>query len=287
MAGTGWLFRVTPTGFLPAEDQGAIFGEIQLPEGASVNRTDVVTKRVEDIVRNTEGVAGVTSVVGYSMLDGLVKSNSALLIVTLRPFEDRHGPALSANGLIARLRGEFQAIRAANVIAYNLPPIIGLGTGSGFEYQLQSLGGGSAADIAAVARGLVFAANQNPALGAVFTTYAANTPQLYLDVDRAKVQTLGIDVSDVFNALQSVFGSAYVNDFNLFGRTWQVTVQGEASERSKISDIYRINVRNKNGDMVPIRAFAEAWLILGPQSVIRFNNFRSVTINGGPAPGYS
>ena len=130
------------------------------------------------------------------------------------------------------------------MFAYNLPPIIGLGTGSGFEYQLQSLAGATPAEIAAVARGLVFAANQNPALSRVFTTYSASTPQLYLDIDREKVQTLGIDLSEVFNALQSVLGSAYVNDFNLFGRTWQVNIQGEAAERTRIADIYRINVRN-------------------------------------------
>ena len=287
MAGTGWLFRITPTGFLPSEDQGAIFGEVQLPEGASVNRTDAVARRVEEMIRKTDGIAGVTTVVGYSMLDGQVKSNSALLVMTLKPFDERKDPALSANGLIAELKREFGAIREANVIAYNLPPIIGLGTGSGFEYQLQSLSGASAADIAAVARGLVFAANQDPALSAVFTTYAANTPQLYLDIDREKLQTLGVDVSAVFNALQSVLGSAYVNDFNLFGRTWQVNVQGEAVDRSRIDDVFRINVRNARGDMVPLRAFAAARIVLGPQSVIRFNNLRSVTINGGPAPGHS
>ena len=119
------------------------------------------------------------------------------------------------------------------MFAYNLPPIIGLGTGSGFEYQLQSLSGATPAEIAAVARGLVFAANQNPALSRVFTTYSASTPQLYLDIDRDKVQTLGIDLSEVFNALQSVLGSFYVNDFNLFGRTWQVNIQGEAVDRTR------------------------------------------------------
>jgi hydrophobe/amphiphile efflux-1 (HAE1) family protein len=287
LIGAGWLFNVTPTGFLPAEDQGAIFGEIVLPEGASVNRTDAVAKRVEEIIRNTKGVAGVTEVVGYSLLDGQVKSNSAMLIMTLEPFDHRKGPELSVDGIIAHLRGQFDAIQAANVIAYNLPPIIGLGTGSGFEYQLESLGGASPADLAAVARALIFTANQNPALQAVFTTYAANTPQLYLDIDREKVQTLGIEVSDVFNALQAVLGSAYVNDFNLFGRTWQVNVQGEASDRAKIDDIYRINVRNQRGEMVPLRAFVDARVTLGPQSVIRYNNFRSVTIIGGPAAGYS
>jgi hydrophobe/amphiphile efflux-1 (HAE1) family protein len=287
MAGAGWLFKITPTGFLPAEDQGAVFAEVQLPEGASVNRTDAVTRRVEEIIRKTPGVDAVTSVVGFSLIDGLTKSNSALLIMTLKPFDERKRPELSANGIIARLMGQFQGIREAIVFAYNLPPIIGLGTGSGFEYQLLSQAGASPAEIASVARALVFVANQNPALTRVFTTYSASTPQLYLDIDREKVQTLGVDLADVFNALQSVLGSYYVNDFNLFGRTWQVTIQGEASERAKVEDVYRIHVRNRNGDMVSMRAFADARLVLGPQSVIRFNNFRSVTLLGSPAPGHS
>ena len=285
--GAGWLFKTTPSGFLPTEDQGAVFSEVQLPEGASVNRTDAVTKRVEEIARKTPGVAHVTAVVGYSMIDGLTKSNSALLILTLAPFDERKAAALSADSIIASLLRQFQGIREAIVFAYNLPPIIGLGTGSGFEYQLLSQAGGGATDIAAVARGMVFAANQNATLSRVFTTYSANTPQLYLDINREKVQTLGVDVSNVFNTLQSVLGNAYVNDFNLFGRTWQVNIQGEASERAKIEDIYRINVRNKNGEMVSVRAFASPRLFLGPQSIIRFNNLRSVTLNGGPAPGHS
>jgi len=287
IAATGWMFKVVPTGFLPAEDQGAFFTEIQLPEAASVNRSDAVAKRVEEIIRKTPGVEGVTTAVGYSLLDGLVKSNSAFMVVTLKPFSERPGEALSADGIIQKLRRDFVTIREANVIPFNLPPIIGLGTGSGFEYQLLSMAGGSAADIAAVARGLVFAANQEPSLRGVFTTYAANTPQIYLDIDRQKAQTLGVSVSEVFSALQSMLGSTYVNDFNLFGRTWQVTILGEPAERSNINDIFRINVRNDKGEMVSLRAFAQARVILGPQSIVRFNNFRSVTINGGPAPGYS
>ncbi len=284
---TGVLFKITPTGFLPTEDQGAVFGEVQLPEGASINRTDAVAKRVEEIIRKTPGVASVTTAVGYSLLDGLSRSNSALLVVTLKPFEERQSAAESATGIIARLNREFQAIREANVFAYNLPPIIGLGTGSGFEYQLLSQTGASPVDLAAVARGLVFAANQDPALSTVFTTYAANTPQLFLDIDREKAQTLGVEVSSIFNALQSVLGSLYINDFNLFGRTWQVNIQGEAADRSGVDDIFRINVRNAKGEMVPMRAFADVRVVLGPQSIIRYNNFRTVTINGGPAPGYS
>jgi hydrophobe/amphiphile efflux-1 (HAE1) family protein len=287
IAATGWLFKTTPTGFLPSEDQGAIFGEITLPEGASVNRTNAAAKQIEEIMRNTDGVQGVMSVVGYSLLDGQVKSNAGLLVMTLKPFADRTTVALSVNGLIGKLSAEMQSIRDANVIVYNLPPIIGLGTGSGFEFQLLSLSGGNASEIAQAARGLVFAANQNPALSRVYTTFSANTPQLYLDIDREKVQTLGIQISDVFSALQAVLGSAYVNDFNMFGRTWQVTVQGEASARARIDDIYQINVRNSSGQMVPVRAFAQARLILGPQQIVRYNNYSSATINGGPAAGRS
>jgi hydrophobe/amphiphile efflux-1 (HAE1) family protein len=287
MAGAGWLFKITPTGFLPSEDQGAIFGEVQLPEGASVNRTDAVAKRVEEIAASIKGIGGVTTVVGYSMLDGQVKSNAALFVLTLDSFADRTDPELSAQRLIAKLGVEFASIREANVIAYNLPPIIGLGTGSGFEYQLQSLRGAPPAELAAAARAVVFTANQSPALQQVYTTYSSSTPQLYLDIDREKIQTLGIDVSTVFSALQSVLGSAYVNDFNLFGRTWQVTVQGEAANRARVDDVYRVNVRNSKDEMVPVKAFAQARLVLGPQSIVRYNNFGSVTINGGPAPGRS
>ena len=284
---TGWLFKTTPTGFLPAEDQGAIFGEIILPEGSSVNVTAEVASQVAGMVQQMPGVAGVMSVVGYSMLDGQVKSNAALLALTLDPFAKRTSPELSANALIAKLSAKGRQVRRANVIFYNLPPIIGLGTGSGFEFQLQSFRGASATDLAAVARGFVFAANQNPNLARVFTTYAANTPQLFLDIDRDKVQTLGIEITDVFSTLQAVLGGAYVNDFNLFGRTWQVVVQGEAASRSRVDDINAISVRNNKGEMVSMKAFADARLILGPQSVTRFNNVRSATINGGPAPGHS
>jgi len=285
--GVWYLGKITPTGFLPSEDQGAFFVEIQMPEGSSVNRTTKVAQRIEDILMKTEGISDVSSIVGYSFLDGLAKSNSAFEIVLLKSFEERKDPALAVDALIAKLRGQFQSISEANVIAFNLPPIIGLGTGGGFEYQLQDLQGGSPVDLAAAARGLIFAANQDPALRAVFSTYAANTPQLFLDLDRDKAQTLGLAVGDIFNALQATLGGYYINDFNLFGRTWQVNLQAEATDRSKVTDIYRINVRNKNGDMVPIRAIAEPRLIVGPQTIIRYNNYRSVTVNGGPAPGRS
>ncbi len=287
IVGTVGLFKVTPGGFLPSEDQGAFFVELQLPEGSSVNRTLGVAERVEAMLLETEGIADVSTVVGYSFIDGLAKSNSGFFIVVLKPFEERKTAGSSVQRIIPRLRQQFAAIREANVIPFNLPPIIGLGTGSGFEYQLLDLRGGEAAELAAVARGMIFAANQSSVLRAVFTTYSANTPQIYLDIDREKAQTLGVNVSDVFSALQGTLGGLYVNDFNLFGRTWQVNIQSEIGDRNEVPDVFRIHVRNRDGEMVPLRAVAEPRLILGPQSIVRYNNFRSVTLNGGPAPGRS
>ena len=282
-----FLFKVIPTGFLPEEDQGAFFVEAQLPEGASVNRTAVVVERIEGILKDIPGVADISSVVGYSTLDALSKSNSAYFIVLLKPFAERTGEGEDVNSIIAKVRAQGAAIREANIIPFNVPPIIGLGTGGGFEYQLLDLRGGEPADLAAVARGLIFAANQDPKLTAVFTTYSASTPQLFLDIDRDKVQTLGISLGDVFNALQATLGGYYINDLNLFGRTWQLNLQAEQEDRDSIDDIYRIHVRNLNGDMVPLRSFAEVRTIVGPQAIVRYNNYRSVTINGSPAPGVS
>jgi hydrophobe/amphiphile efflux-1 (HAE1) family protein len=283
----GYLFQVTPTGFLPDEDQGAFFVEAQLPDGASVNRTTAVAGRLEEMIRAVPGVADISTVVGYSTLDGLAKSNSAYFIVLLAPFAERSGAGEDVHAIIRRVFAEGAAIREANVIAFNVPPIIGLGTGGGFELQLEDFRGGGSADLAAVARAMIFAANQDPRLARVFTTFSASTPQLYLDVDRNRVQTLGINLADVFNAMQATLGGYYVNDLNLFGRTWQLNVQGEAEDRGDIPAIFRIHVRNAQGQMVPIRAFAEVETILGPQAIQRYNNYRSVTINGGPAPGIS
>ena len=282
-----WLFKATPTGFLPEEDQGAFFAEIQLPEGASVNRTAVVVEQIEELIKAIPGVADISTVVGYSTLEAISKSNSAYFIILLKPFAERTEEGTDVRSIIRRVLAEGRAIREANVIAFNIPPIIGLGTSGGFEYQLEDLKGGAPVDLAAVSRSMIFAANQEPRLNAVFTTYSASTPQLFLDIDRDKVQTLGVNLADVFQALQATLGGYYVNDLNLFGRTWQLNLQGETGDRDEVPDIYRIHVRNRDGAMVPVRSFAEIRTIVGPQSVIRYNNYRSVTINGSPAPGVS
>jgi HAE1 family hydrophobic/amphiphilic exporter-1 len=287
VAGIVLLNHRIPTGFLPQEDQGAFFIEAQLPEGASTNRTLGVAARVEEMVKPIPGVTDVTTVVGYSFLNGLAQTNRAFFIVTLAPFEERLDAERSVDTVLRKVRSGAAAIVEANVVAFNLPPIIGLGTTGGFEYQLQDLAGGAPTDLAAAMRGLVFTANQQPELHNVFSTFAANTPQVYLDIDRNKAQTLGVAVNDIFQALKSTLGGYYVNDLNLFGRTWQVNIQGETADRSKVTDIYRINVRNNQGAMVPLRSLADARLILAPASLTRYNNYRSVTVNGEAAPGRS
>jgi HAE1 family hydrophobic/amphiphilic exporter-1 len=214
-------------------------------------------------------------------------SNQAFFVVRLKPYEARTDLAQSANAIIARLRPQMAAIEGAIAFPFNLPPILGLGNTGGFQYVLEALQGQSPNDVAAVLRGLLVAANSRPELAGVFSTYAADTPQIYLDIDRDKAQVLGVKISDIFNALQSTLGSFYVNDFNVFGRTWQVNIQADIPFRQRTEDIERIYVRNAKGGMVPIRALAQAKLVQGPQTVVRYNGYRGAVVNGAPKPPYS
>ena len=277
----------TPTGFLPEEDQGAFFVAVQLPDGASVTRTREVVQRVEGVVRGIPQIQNILSIVGFSLLDGGNQSNAAFMVLRMKPFADRPATADKAQALIGRVFGGVQAIRSATIFPFNLPPIIGLSTGGGFEYQLQNLEGREPAEMGGVLNGLLASANQDPKLNRVFSTFSATNPSIYLDIDRDKAQTLGLSISDVFTTLQATLGGIYINDFNLFGRTWQVNIQGEAADRTDISAIWRIYIRNKTGTMVPLRSIADARIVLGPQTISRYNNYRSITVNGSPKPGVS
>lgn len=277
----------TPQGFLPAEDQGAFFVQIQLPEGASLSRTRAVVEQVEQILARIPSVEDSLAIVGFSLIDGGAQSNSAFMVARMKPFTDRTEVQDSVFAAIGRVFGEVQAIRAANIFAFNIPPIIGLGTGGGFEYQLQDFEGRDPQELGATMRGLIVAANAEPRLAAVFSTFSPTTPSLFLDVDRDKAQALGIRISDIFQALQATLGGFYVNDFNMFGRTWQVNIQAESTDRDEIPDIWRIHVRNSRGEMVPLRSVADVRIVLGPQTITRYNNARSVLINGAPSPGVS
>jgi hydrophobic/amphiphilic exporter-1 (mainly G- bacteria), HAE1 family len=279
--------KITPTGFLPEEDQGALFTVIQLPDGASVARTRGVVQQVESLIRPMPQVEAVLSIVGFSLLDGGNQPNAAFVVVRLKPFQDRVAVSDGIQAVLGRIFGGAQQIRSALVFPFNLPPIIGLSTSGGFEYQLENLEGRPPEEMASVTQGLLAAANQDPRLNRVFSTFTASNPSIWLDIDREKAQALGLSIADVFNVLQTTLGGFYVNDFNLFGRTWQVNIQGEAADRSDPSAIYKLYARNRSGEMVPLRAIANIRIQLGPQVISRYNNYRSVTINGGPKPGVS
>ena len=286
-AGVFGLALRTPTGFLPEEDQGGFFVSIQLPDGASVARTGNVVRQVEDIAKVMPGVSDTFAIVGFSLLDSAQESNSAFMFIRLKPFADRTAAAESAQALIGRMFGAAQQVRAATVFPFNLPPIIGLSTTGGFEYQLEALEGQDPVVLGQAMNGLLAAANGDPRLTRVFSTFTATNPSLYLDIDREKAQALGLSIGDVFTALQATLGGIYVNDFNLFGRVWQVNVEGEEQDRSKVDDLWKIYIRNKTGQSVPLRAIASLRIVLGPQVITRYNNYRSITINGSPAPGGS
>ena len=281
------LARITPTSFLPEEDQGAFFLNIQLPEGASVSRTSETARQVERVLKTMPQVQDVFAVIGFSLLDGANSSNSGFMVAKLKPFEDRKAAADSAQALIRRMFAEGQQIRTATIVAFNLPPIIGLSTSGGFEYQLEALEGQDPVKLGSVMQAVIAAANQDPRLARVFSTFSANTPSIYLDIDRDKAQALGLNMNDVFTALQSTLGGIFVNNFNLYGRTWQVNIAGESDDRRRVEDIWQIQVRNRAGEMVPMRSIADVRYVVGPQVITRYNNYRSITINGSPAPGRS
>jgi hydrophobe/amphiphile efflux-1 (HAE1) family protein len=284
--GTWFLFRSVPTGFLPTEDNGVFFVNVQLPDGASLGRTEQVVERLTTMIRDTDGVTDVITVSGYSILSGAA-SNAALMIPILAPWDDRTGPGLKWYEILRRLNGKLAAIPEANAFAFPLPPIMGLGSGGGVELQLQDYASGTPQELAAAVRSLVFAANQTQPLSRVFTTYSASVPQYFLDVDRAKAKTLGVEISDIFATLQSNFGSLYVNDFNRFGKVYRVILQAKPAFRDSLDDIGRLHVRSASGDMVPLEALMEARPVLGPQTINRYNQFKTASVTGSITQGFS
>ncbi len=286
-AGVIGLSQITPTGFLPEDDQGTFFVVAQTPGGASLERTTEVIKKAEAILREDKAVEDVTAVIGLNFIDSYSQPNAGFLVVTLKPFEERKEAALGVRQVIARVGTKFRQIQGGTVTPLAPPPILGLGTGGGFAYVLQDLRGDDPNALAQAVRGLLVAANQNAQLSRVFSTYSSTNPSINLDIDRDKALVLGVPLSSVFQALQASLGGYFVNNMNLFGRTWQVQVQAEASDRSNVDDIYRINVRSADGKMIPLRSLAEARVVVGPPALIRYNNRQAATIQGTPAPGVS
>ena len=284
--GVGYMFKTVPTGFIPYEDNGALFVNVQLPDGASLNRTEEVVKEVEEILSNQPGIENVISVNGYSLLSGGA-SNSALAIPVFTHWDDRTDPSLAWYNILGEINTKLQGIAAANIFAFPTPPIPGLGTSGGLEGQVIDLSAGSPLELAQATTSLIIAANQDPAFEQVFSTYSANVPQLELVIDRDKAQSLGVPVSELFNTLQAQLGSSYVNDFNLFGKNYKVMVQADTEFRDAVADIDRLHVRSNEGYQIPLSSLIEIKPVLGPQSLNRFNQRRTAALNATPATGVS
>ncbi len=284
-AATGWLFLSTPSGFLPEEDKGFLITIFNLPPGASLNRTDEAAKKAEAIVNKDPAVTGAVTILGLDFLGGGSSSSAGVMFVRLKPYEERKAANMHSSVVAGRLFGALSQITDGFFLALNPPAISGIGQTGGFEFILEGLEGQEPTAMAATMRGLIIAANQRPELSRVFSSFEASTPQIKLDIDRDKIQTLGVNLSDVFSALQATLGGYYVNDFNLFGRTWTVRLQAEQKSRASIEDIYRIQLRNRDGNMIPLSTVARATLDVGPRTIVRYNNYRAVAINGSPAPG--
>jgi hydrophobe/amphiphile efflux-1 (HAE1) family protein len=285
--GAGYLlFTRTPSSFLPPEDQGAFFVNTQLPEGASLARTNKVMQQVTRTLKDIDGVEDVLGVSGFSLLSGTAE-NVAFGIVVLKPWDERTLPDQQIGAMVAKAMGRLAAISSANIFAFVPPPIMGLGITGGFDFRLQALEDQPPREIAAAAGSLVIAANQDPILMRVFSTYKANTPQIFVNLDRTRAETLKVPVGRVFATLQDQLGSGYVNDFNLYGQVYQVKVQAEAAYRDAADDINRLYVRSDEGKMVPMRSLITLSTVLSPPLIYRYNQFASVQINGNAAQGFS
>jgi len=277
-----------PSTFLPVEDQGYFFVVIQLPDGASLERTDAVAGKVRDILQATPGVQIVGSISGLNFLTSAQQSNSAVEFAILKPWSERP-PSQSATNLVNQVRPKLLGIPEAIVLSFDPPSIPGLGATGGFEFQLEDLAGRGSVALNDAAQALIAEARKQPELNAhqLFTSFSTSTPQYQYDLDRNKAKLLGLNLPDVFNTLQIYLGSLYVNDFNLFGRTFRVTLQANEESRASPTDLSRLYVRNNTGGMVPLNTLGELKPIVGPETVPHYNNYPSALINGGPAPGFS
>jgi multidrug efflux pump len=281
------LFQRVPDGFVPAQDKGYLIGFAQLPDGATLDRTDEVVRQMSQIALDQPGVQNSIAFPGLSINGFTNSSNAGVVFFGLKPFDERRGPGLSGNEITAALNQKLQAIGGAFVLVLQPPPVAGLGTTGGFKMQLEDRAGLGYEALFAATQSLLAKAWQTPEIVRAYSGFEINTPQLDAHLDRVKAKRLGVGVSDVFDTMQIYLGSLYVNDFNLFGRTYQVKVQADAGFRTNAEDIRLLKVRNASGDMIPLGAMVDIGTSYGPGRVQRYNGYLSADINGGPAPGVS
>jgi hydrophobe/amphiphile efflux-1 (HAE1) family protein len=288
LLGAAYLgFQLVPPGFVPVQDKQYLVSFAQLPDGATLDRTEEVIREMSDIALKEPGVENAVAFPGLS-INGFINSSSAgIVFVTLKPFEERRSAELSGFTISQKLQAKYAGLKDAFIAIFPPPPVQGLGTIGGFKLQVEDRTDLGYEALDAAMKQVVAKARQAPELAGIFTSYEINVPQLYADLDRTKALQLGVDVQDVFDAMQIYLGSLYVNDFNKFGRTYQVIAQADKEFRSKPDDILRLETRNFEGHMVPLGAMVHVSDTTGPESAMRYNAFRSADLNGGPAPGYS
>jgi len=289
VAATGFMANKVPTGFIPMQDQNYAIVVVQLPEGSSLARTDAVIRRASQIMMDTPGVAGAVAFAGLSGETFSSASNSGAIFATFKPFEERlkAGPSQSMMGIVGALSAGLSVIEDAFVIAVPPPPVQGIGSAGGFKMMIKDTGGVGLPTLMGATYGMMGVANQTPGLTAVYTTYSANSPQVYVDIDRTKAQMLGVPLSNVFETLQVYLGSAYVNDFNAFGRIYQVTAQADLPFRLTPDDIYKLKTRNNKGEFVPLGTIVTVKETVGPGLIQRYNQSVAIALSGNTAPGYS
>ena len=281
------VFERTPTAFIPNEDQGVLFVNVQLPDAASLPRTQAVLDQAGKIALATDGVANIVTVSGYSLLSGAIQPNSGLVLVVMKPWDERKTEQTGLRYIVNSLNQSYAKISAAQLLVFPPPAIPGVGSAEGFDFRIEALGGQSPEDLSQVVRSFVVAANGDPSIARAYSTFSAEVPGLFLDIDRVRAERLNVPVATIFNTLQAQLGSAFVNNFNIQGQTYQVNVAADAQYRSETDDILNLYVRSTTNAMVPLRAIATVDTTLQPTLLNRYNQFTSATVNGQPAAGVS
>ncbi|WP_206995494.1 efflux RND transporter permease subunit [Trinickia mobilis] len=282
-----FVTHIVPGGFVPAQDKEYLIAFAQLPNGASLDRTEKVIRDMGDVALKQPGVESAVAFPGLSV-NGFTNSSSAgIVFVTLKPFDERKGKALSAGAIAGALNQQYSGMKDAFIAVFPPPPVLGLGTLGGFKLQIEDRGALGYAQLDDATQVFIKRAQSAPELGPLFTSYQINVPQLNVDLDRVKAKQLGVPVTDVFDTMQIYLGSLYVNDFNRFGRVYQVRVQADAPFRAHPDDILNLKTRNASGDMVPLSSLVKVSPTFGPEMVVRYNGYTAADVNGGPAPGYS
>ncbi|MDX1425213.1 MAG: efflux RND transporter permease subunit, partial [Kiloniellales bacterium] len=284
---TNLAFETVPRGFIPEQDQGYAIVVVQLPDGASLNRTDEVVLRAGEIVRTTPGVRDAVAFAGFSGATFTNATNSGVIFAVLEPFAARLAAGEPAESVIGQISGRLQQIQEAFIVAIPPPPVRGIGTSGGFKMQVQEREGGDMERVLSAARALAGRANQDPRLARVFTTFSASSPQIFLEIDRVRAQMLNVPIDAIFEALSVNLGTTYVNDFNAFGRVYQVRAQADTPYRLDADDIAQLKVRSASGALVPLGTLVEVTLSSGPDLVQRYNLFTSVPVQGSAVPGVS